>query len=52
MPKFGARAEIIEPIKKAHRPKITNCLVLNHFVSKLESGKTIPITNIYPVTNH
>ena len=39
-------AETMAPNVKAHRPKITICRVVNHFVSKLDSGKTTPITNM------
>ena len=41
-----AKTEIREPTIKAPRPNKTNFLVVNHLVSKLESGRTIPITSI------
>lgn len=44
--KLTPNPEISEPTIKAPRPNKTNFLVANHLVSKLESGRTIPITSI------
>lgn len=50
--KLGVNAEMIAPIKNAPIPVMMICRVVNYLVSKLESGRIIPITSIYPVTIH
>ena len=50
--KVEPNAEMTEPTIKSARAKIMICRVVNHFEINEDNGKIIPITNIYPVTNH
>ncbi len=48
----GAKPLTSEPTKNAPRANKVSLRTLNHFISRLASGKTTPMTSIYPMTTH
>ena len=50
--KLGAAPLITEPTKNAPSANSVSLRTLNHFISRLANGRTMPMTSIYPTTIH